>query len=156
MTTYKGIDISNWQGSVDFSEVNKHVIEDVEKFLLDKGVNKFKIKVVIDEMKEKNGGHKGGIWNFSGFDKITAPNKVTDDKYWKAKSVLSKNKDSEIANKIMKDKEPELAKYAAIKKECMHKAMNSAINWTNKLYPPSQEDMDKLKTNDKTFEHETK
>ena len=59
-------------------------------------------------------------------------------------------------NKIMKYKEPELAKYAAIKKECMHKAMNSAINWTNKLYPPSQEDMDKLKTNDKTFEHETK
>ena len=56
----------------------------------------------------------------------------------------------------MKDKEPELAKYAAIKKECMHKAMNSAINWTNKLYPPSKEDMDKLKTNDKTFEHETK
>ena len=145
-----------YKGVVDFSEVNKHVIEDVEKFLLDKGVNKFKIKVVIDEMKEKNGGHKGGIWNFSGFDKITAPNKVTDDKYWKAKSVLSKNKDSEIANKIMKDKEPELAKYAAIKKECMHKAMNSAINWTNKLYPPSQEDMDKLKTNDKTFEHETK
>jgi hypothetical protein len=145
-----------YKGVVDFSEVGKHVIEDVEKFLLDKDVNEFKVKSVIDEMKEKNGGHKGGIWTFSGFNKITAPNKVTDDKYWKARSVLSKNKNSEIANKIMKEKEPELAKYAAIKKECMRKAMSSAIDWTNKLYPPSQEDMDKLKTNDKTFEHETK
>ena len=32
-----------YKGVVDFSEVNKHVIEDVEKFLLDKGVNKFNV-----------------------------------------------------------------------------------------------------------------
>ena len=145
-----------YKGVVDFSEVSRHVIEDVEDFLLKKGVNKLKVKTIIDEMKEKNGGHKGGIWNFQGFKKITAPSRVTDDKYWKAKGVLEKNKDSEVANRVMAEKGPELAKYAAIKKECMHKAMNSAINWTNKLYPPSQEDMNVLKTDDKTFEHKEK
>ena len=34
----------------------------------------------------------------------------------------------------------------------MEYAMSSVVKWTNKLYPPKQEDLDALKTNDKTFE----
>ena len=30
--------------------------------------------------------------------------------------------------------------------------MKSVIKWVNKLYPPSQEELDRLKTEDKTFE----
>jgi hypothetical protein len=45
---------------------------------------------------------------------------------------------------------------AEIKKECMQLAMDSAIEWTNKLYPPSKEDLDKLKTTDETFDYKKK
>ena len=143
-----------YKGKVDFSEVSTHVIEDVRKFLLDKGIYPGKVDSIIDEMKERNGGHKGGIWNFQGFNKITPPSKITDDTYWMAKKIQAKNKNSEAAKKVLDKKSPEVEKYAEIKKECMHKAMNSAINWTNKLYPPSKEDLEKLKTDDKTFERD--
>ena len=62
----------------------------------------------------------------------------------------------EIVKKVLNDRAPTVEEYAAIKKECMHMAMNSAINWTNKLYPPSQEALDKLKTNDDTFDYKKK
>lgn len=144
-----------YKGEVDFSKVNEHVLEDIRNFLVSKNVNSFKIKSVMEEMKEKNGGHKGGIWSFQGFKKITAPSKITEP-YYKAKNLHAKNKDLEIANKVL-DKENKVGKtmeeYEKIKKECMYKAMNSAINWTNKLYPPSQEALDKLKTNDDTFDY---
>lgn len=142
-----------YKGKVNFMEVNKHVLEDVEAYLKSQGVNDLKIKAVIDEMKEKNGGHSGGIWSFQGFNKITPPNKVTDDKYWVAKRVLKKKPDSEIANKVINDKAPDIEKYDEIRKNCLKKAMNSAIYWTNKLYPVSQEDLEALKTSDEDFNH---
>jgi len=104
-------------------------------------------------MKEKNGGHSGGIWSFQGFNKITPPSKVTDDKYWVAKRVLKKKPDSEIANKVINDKAPDIEKYDEIRKNCLKRAMNSAIYWTNKLYPVSQEDLEALKTSDEDFNH---
>ena len=143
-----------YKGEVDFSKVSEHVLEDIRKFLLSKKIYEAKVDSIISEMKEKNGGHKGGIWSFQGFNKITPPSKKLGDAYWKAKTM--KNKNSEIVKKVLNDRAPTVEEYAAIKKECMHMAMNSAINWTNKLYPPSQEALDKLKTNDDTFDYKKK
>ena len=143
-----------YKGEVDFSKVSEHVLEDIRKFLLSKKIYEAKVDSIISEMKEKNGGHKGGIWSFQGFNKITPPSKKLGDAYWKAKTM--KNKNSEIVKKVLNDRAPTVEEYATIKKECMHMAMNSAINWTNKLYPPSQEALDKLKTNDDTFDYKKK
>ena len=142
-----------YKGTVNFSEVEKHVIEDVKKYLKDQGVNEMKINIVIDEMKEKSGGHSGGIWSFQGFDKITPPGKV-NDKYYLAQRVLKNNPNSEIAKKVVNSEE--IAKWKAIRDGAMRKAMNSAVFWTNKLYPPKPEDLEALKTADKDFDYQTK
>lgn len=143
-----------YKGTVDFSVVNKHVLQDIEEFLKKKDVNEKKIEIVLDKMKEANGGHAGGIWSFSGFDEIKAPSKVTNDTYWKARQIQKKNANSEVANRVLADRAPEIEKYEKIKKECMARAINSAINWTNKLYPPSEENLNLLKTSDKAFDYE--
>lgn len=145
-----------YKGEVDFSKVSEHVIEDVKKFLLSKKIYPAKVESIIAEMKERNGGHKGGIWNFQGFNKITPSSKVTDEAYWKAKNIIAKNKDSEVANKVIDKRMPKIEEMSEIKKECMQLAMDSAIEWTNKLYPPSKEDLDKLKTTDETFDYKKK
>lgn len=146
-----------YKGTVNFAEVNKHVIEDVATYLKSQGVNDMKINAVVEEMKEKNGGHSGGIWSFQGFSKITPPSKVTDDKYWLAKKLKEKKgSNSEIVNKVLNDKAPELEKYEEIRKNAMKKAMNSAVYWTNKLYPPKPEDLKALQTSDEDFDHKSK
>ena len=115
-----------------------------------------KIKIVMDEMREKNGGHSGGIWTFQGFNKIAPPSKVTDDKYWLAKKLEKKGSNSEIVNKVLNDKQPEIKKYEEIRNGAMKKAMNSAVYWTNKLYPVSPEDLKTLQTTDEDFNHSSK
>lgn len=146
-----------YKGEVNFMEVNKHVLEDIEKYLREQGVNDMKIKVVMEEMKEKNGGHSGGIWSFQGFNKITPPNKVTDDKYWLAKKLKEKKgSNSEVVNKVLDSKAPEIEKYNEIKKGALRKAMNSAVYWTNKLYPVSPEALKALQTSDEEFNHTSK
>lgn len=145
-----------YKGKVNFAEVNEHVLQDVATYLKSQGVNDMKIKIVMDEMKEKNGGHSGGIWSFQGFNKITPPSKVTDDKYWLAKKLEKKGSKSEIVNKVLNDKKPEIEKYEEIKNGAMKKAMNSAVYWTNKLYPVSPEDLKALQTSDEDFNHNSK
>ena len=146
-----------YKGEVNFMEVNKHVLEDVEKYLREQGVNDMKIKVVMDEMKEKNGGHSGGIWSFQGFNKITPPSRVTDDKYWLAKKLKEKKgSNSEVVNKVLDSKAPEIEKYNEIRKGAMKRAMNSAVYWTNKLYPVSPEALKALQTSDEDFNHNSK
>lgn len=135
-----------YKGEVDFSKVNDHVIEDVRNFLNDEGCNGDKIAAF---MKEKNGGHAGGIWTFNGFDQIKPPSKDLSQKYWTAVKLLKKKPDSELANKIVNDYKPITDKYKDIKKKCMRLAMNSATRWTNKLCPVSKENLDALKTDDK-------
>ena len=103
-------------------------------------------------MEEKNGGHSGGIWSFQGFDKIDAPGSVKDDKFYVAQRILKKHEGAPVATKVMEKKQPELDKYEQIRKDCIKRAMNSAVYRTNKLYPVSQEDLEKLKTSDEDFE----
>ncbi len=140
-----------YKGTVNFAEVNEHVLQDVKAFLTKegyKGVNK-----VIDIMKEKNGGHSGGIWSFQGFSEIKPDYKEFTDKE-RAKYYLAKRLSSDLAKKVVNDYDGEggvNTKYTDLRKRCMRYAMNSAVYWTNKLYPPRQEDLDALKTNDKDF-----
>ena len=144
-----------YKGKVNFAEVNEHVLQDVATYLKSQGVNDMKIKIVMDEMREKNGGHSGGIWTFQGFNKIAPPSKVTDDKYWLAKKLEKKGSNSEIVNKVLNDKQPEIKKYEEIRNGAMKKAMNSAVYWTNKLYPVSSEDLKALQTSDEDFNHKS-
>ena len=146
---------SLYKGKVNFTEVNEHVLQDVATYLKSQGVNDMKIKIVMDEMREKNGGHSGGIWTFQGFNKIAPPSKVTDDKYWLAKKLEKKGSNSEIVNKVLNDKQPEIKKYEEIRNGAMKKAMNSAVYWTNKLYPVSPEDLKALQTSDEDFNHKS-
>ena len=145
-----------YKGEVNFIEVNKHVLKDIEEFLREKGVNEYKIRSVIEYMDEKNGGHSGGIWTFQGFDKIDAPGSVKDDKFYVAQRILKKNENAPVANRVMEKKQPELDKYAEIRKQCLDRAKNSAVYWTNKLYPVSPEALKTLQTTDKDFEVEKK
>ena len=46
---------SLYKGKVNFAEVNEHVLQDVAAYLKSQGVNDMKIKIVMDEMREKNG-----------------------------------------------------------------------------------------------------
>lgn len=141
-----------YKGTVNFADVNEHVLQDIRSFLMKEGYGEFNTNRVIEGMKEQNGGHSGGIWSFQGFDAIKAPSKVTDDKYWKAYNHKKNHPDSEIANKIISRKQPEIDRYNDMRERCMKFAMNSAVHWTNKLYPVSQENLDALKTNDKDFD----
>lgn len=141
-----------YKGTVNFADVNDHVLQDIRNFLMKEGYGEFNTNRVIEGMKEQNGGHSGGIWSFQGFDAIKAPSKVTDDKYWKAYNHKKNHPDSEIANRIISRKQPEIDRYNDMRDRCMKLAMNSAVHWTNKLYPVSQENLDALKTNDKDFD----
>lgn len=141
-----------YKGTVNFADVNEHVLQDIRNFLMKEGYGEFNTNRVIEGMKEQNGGHSGGIWSFQGFDAIKAPSKVTDDKYWKAYNHKKNHPDSEIANRIISRKQPEIDRYNDMRDRCMKLAMNSAVHWTNKLYPVSQENLDALKTNDKDFD----
>lgn len=141
-----------YKGTVNFSEVNNHVLEDIASFLRKEGISNFNIKRIIDNMKEKNGGHSSGIWSFQGFDMIKPPSKELGDKYYLAKKLAGRGSTSDAVKRNFNDKESGIvAKYKDIKERCMRAAMNSAVKWTNKLYPPSQEDLNNLKTSDETF-----
>lgn len=141
-----------YKGTVNFSEVNNHVLEDIASFLRKEGISNFNIKRIIDNMKEKNGGHSSGIWSFQGFDMIKPPSKELGDKYYLAKKLAGRGSTSDAVKRNFNDKESGIvAKYKDIKERCMKAAMNSAVKWTNKLYPPSQEDLNNLKTSDETF-----
>ena len=141
-----------YKGTVNFSEVNNHVLEDIASFLRKEGISNFNIKRIIDNMKEKNGGHSSGIWSFQGFDMIKPPSKELGDKYYLAKKLAGRGNTSDAVKRNFNDKESGIvAKYKDIKERCMRAAMNSAVKWTNKLYPPSQEDLNNLKTSDETF-----
>ena len=141
-----------YKGTVNFAEVNNHVLEDIALFLRKEGISNFNIKRIIDNMKEKNGGHSSGIWSFQGFDMIKPPSKELGDKYYLAKKLAGRGSTSDAVKRNFNDKESGIvAKYKDIKERCMRAAMNSAVKWTNKLYPPSQEDLNNLKTSDETF-----
>lgn len=162
---------------VNFAEINKHVIEDVKNFLISKGISEFNANRFVESMADENGGHKSAIWTFSQFDKIKAPSKeLGGDRYYKDKDLMYRANEIEanrtgkkattqkarieVMKKYVKnagarmeaaEKGP-VAKYAAIKQECVKVAQNSAVKWTNKLYPPRPEGMKALVNYDKRFE----
>lgn len=164
---------------VDFSKVNEKVLEEIRKFLASKGMSKFNVDRVIDYMKEKNGGHKGGIWTFNGFDKIK-PTSSQLGSYWQdrekmdranridarrtGKSATTMKGKIEVMKKILKnsdaadrlsEKENGIIKqWKEIAKEAQERAMNAAIKYTNMLYPPRKEGLEALKNDDKRFEIE--
>jgi len=160
---------------VDFSNVNRHVISDVCKHLREKGISDFNIKRIEDEMYEKNGGHKGGIWSFSGFDLIKAPSKEAGS-YWddrekvnRANDIIQKktgkkawsNNDKlnnakqlipNIANRYENTENTVMNKYNEIRHEAYRYAMSRAIYWTNTLYPVISGTEKDLANNDERFE----
>ena len=160
---------------VDFSNVNRHVISDVCNFLKKKGISDFNIKRIEDEMYEKNGGHKGGIWTFNGFDLIKPPSKEQGT-YWNDKEmidrannvlqnrtgakIINKDKRLEAASKIVPNavarfKNVEnvvMSKYNNIRHETYRYAMMRAIYWTNNLYPIISGTEKYLENNDPRFE----
>lgn len=141
-----------YKGTVDFAAVNEHVLQDIKSFLVKEGYRD--ADKVIAVMREKNGGHSGGIWSFQGFSEIKPNYREFTDKE-RSKYYLAKRLNSDLAKKVVNDYDGEggiNAKYADLRKRCMRYAMNSAIHWTNKLCPPSQADLDALKTNDKDFD----
>ena len=103
-------------------------------------------------MKEKNGGHSGGIWSFQGFDKIK-PTSEEMGNYYMANRIARKNPDAPTASRIKKEKEEGvIADYKKIREGCMKEAMNSAIKWTNELCPVDKTKIDGLKNKDPRFE----
>ncbi len=146
-----------YKGDVDFSIVGDKVIADVGNFLKSKGFSDFKINQITDNMKKENGGHKNGIWSFVGFDKIKESSKeIGGDEYWDNINKVERAKKVKLtlpkAEQFIKDKQPVIDNYKKIRQDTMELAIKSVIKWVNKLYPPSQENLDKLKTEDKTFE----
>ena len=163
---------------INLAEVNKHVLQDLNGWLVKNGISKFMADKITNEMKEKNGGHKSAIWTFSGFDKIKPTSKEQGgDKYWKDFEMVKKaneivqrrngettpaygKKKIENARQIVPNAADRLnkidstvgLKYKQLVKDAFRFAMNSAINWTNKLYPPKPEGMEKLKNTDSRFE----
>ena len=141
-----------YKGTVNFAKVNEKVLEDIASYLKNNGLNDFTVNRIIDNMKEKNGGHSGGIWSFQGFDQIKPTSKEMGN-YWIANRVAKKNPDAPTASRIKKEKEEGvIAKYNEIRKGCMKAAMDSAIKWTNKLCPVDKTKIDGLKNTDPRFE----
>ncbi len=143
-----------YKGTVDFSVVNEHVIQDVRNFLNKENISPKTVNKVVETMKEKSGGHAGGIWSFQGFSEIKPDYKEFTDKDRQKYFLAKRLKSSDLTNKII-DRYDGVgginAKYTDIRKRCMQVAMNSAVRWTNQLYPPSKESLEALKTNDKDF-----
>lgn len=150
-----------YKGTVNFAEVNDHVLSDLSKFLEKEGISSFNITRIIDTMREKNGGHSGGIWSFQGFDLIKPSGKEFTEKdkakYFTARRLVKNGSTNELAKNIIDrydSGEGVNAKYKDIQARAMEHAMGSAIYWTNKLYPPSKENLEALKTKDKDFDEE--
>lgn len=163
---------------IDLSIINKHVVEDVCSFLRQSEITPFNIERIKKDMMEKNGGHSGGIWTFSGFDKIKPTSKeLGGDEYWtdftkvkKAAEIVNRKNGGGNSFEAMKQrigkakeivpraaerqeaKQPIIDKYNKIKEEAFARAMNSAVYWTNKLYPPRPEGLEGLKNTDERFE----
>lgn len=164
---------------VDFSKVNEKVLEEIRKFLASKGMSKFNVDRVIDYMKEKNGGHKGGIWTFDGFDKIK-PTSSQLGSYWQDREKMDRAnridarrtgksettmkgkievmkkilKNSDAADRLSEKENGIIKQWKEIAKEAQERAMNAAIKYTNMLYPPRKEGLEALKNDDKRFEIE--
>ena len=160
---------------VDFANVNRHVISDVCKFLRERGISDFNVKRIEDEMYEKNGGHKGGIWSFNGFDLIKAPSKEAES-YWDDKDKVNRASDiiqkrtgkkvwnnndklnnakqliPNIAKRYENTENTVMSKYSEIKHEAYRYAMSRAIYWTNTLYPMVPGTEKDLANNDERFE----
>lgn len=150
-----------YKGDVDFKKVQDHVLEDIKKFLSSKGLSELKIKNIINNMEEGNGGHASGIWTFGSFDKIKPPSSKEVDEYWNKKNMIDratkigKDPNELIPNSVKRKEEIEnntINKYKEIQKECFKKAIGSAMKWTGKLYPPKEEDMQGLITKNNKFE----
>lgn len=161
---------------VDFSEVNRKVISDVCSFLKDKyKLDDFSIKRIKDEMEEKNGGHKGGIWTFNGF-KLIKPTSKKIGSFWDDKDKVDRaarieqkktgeytrdeRKRLEQAGKIVPNavsrysdvKGGVMKEYDAIRHEAFRYAMARAIYWTNKLFPQIAGTEEGLRNTDPRFE----
>ena len=147
-----------YKGTVDFSVVGDHVLEDLSNYLQEKGLTKFKVDSIIENMKKENGGHKGGIWSFQGFDQIKPSSKESGD-YWDKKEMLDRakkvNKILPNTQKAFDEKENGvMAKYKKIREDAMEYAIKRVIGWTNKLYPVDSKAAEALKTDDNRFEEE--
>lgn len=141
-----------YKGTVNFAKVNDHVLDDIEKYLKDNGLNDIKIKNIMENMKEQNGGHSDGIWSFQGFDKIK-PSSSEMGNYYMANRIARKNPDAPTASRIKKEKESGvIAKYNKIRKGAMDLAMDRAIYWTNELCPVDKSKTAALKNTDGRFE----
>ena len=162
---------------VDFSVVSERVLNDVRNYMVKEGnFSEFNADRIVKIMKEAAGGHKGGIWTFSKFDKVKPSSKELGS-YYNDRDMV------ERANKIVMKKHGEsgwrdvnakinnarsIVPQAAERldkiensiiknnKEFVQKlfefAITRSVYWTNKLYPPKQEGLDALKNNDERFE----
>lgn len=160
---------------VDFSKVNEKVLQDVEKYLADKGKNSFYIANVMKKIK--GGGHKSGIWTWSGFTAIKPTSKERGKDYYddlekikRASNLMVKRRGGtgtaygkariddakeiipntakrfeEVENGVVKD-------YKELQNEVFKYALNRATYWTETLYPPRPEGLEALKNDEKEFE----
>lgn len=169
---------------LDFSKVAPHVYNDVKnelkKRVNNKEISKWTYDQIVGDMEFNSGGH-GAIFSIQGFDnlKLTGQNR---EKFYKASDFIKRaeavtkanrtdKKDVKAAkkeryNQLTANKQkvlddfnsPEgaLTKINNLKQDIMDLAIKSIIKWTCYLYPISKEDMDRLKTDNKDFEDESK
>lgn len=167
---------------LDLSVINTHVLNDLKNWLVQHGIPSFTADKITADMKEKNGGHKSAIWTWSGFDKIKPTSKEQGgESYWKHKEMVDRAnaivqkrrgettpaygaKKTKNASEIVPNAARHVGivdgtvgvKYKELAKQAFEFAINSAVYWTNKLYPPKEEGMEKLKNSDKRFEMDEK
>lgn len=158
---------------MDFSIINDHIKEDVYKYLKTQGISDFNAKRFSDVIE--GGGHKTAIWTISKFDKIRPSSKELGEKYWSDMDMMKKansidqnrgGKEEkttkgkiEVLKKYAKNAAERLetaengvnAKYKKIREGAVRAAMNSAVHWMNKLYPPKEAGLKACEDKDSRF-----
>jgi hypothetical protein len=131
-----------YKGEVDFAKVLEAALPEFEKWLNEQDINSYTKREVMEEMRDKSGGHKT-ILTVQGFNKITPTSKEGKGDFYKYKDMLNRANKLNLDLPKMKEHFDQLdsgvmEKFRKIRSEAEKKMVSIIIGTTERMYPVDQ------------------
>lgn len=131
-----------YKGEVDFAKVLEAAFPEFEKWLNEQDINSYTKREVMEEMRDKSGGHKT-ILTVQGFNKITPTSKEGKGDFYKYKDMLNRANKLNLDLPKMKEHFDQLdsgvmEKFRKIRSEAEKKMVSIIIGTTERMYPVDQ------------------